>query len=497
MLAAILLVAVVLRIETISAHLSNDEGYSYLVGSAPSVGSFLHRLSAYENTPPLFYALLAPLALAHTASLRVPAAIPGVLIALVLYLALRRGLGVRAGLLAAAIVAVAPYHVSYSDYSRGFMLEGLGCMLTFWAMLRLFDGAGPRWWLLYLAGGALALYSEYFAAVFLAGLTFAALLFSPRGRTGALPRRLRALRLRIGALGLLPLASLLPWIGQIERAQDALHHTKVLPVAPSPSPGTLRELIVRLALGEHGAGSSAGVRWLELLALAALLGTAALHLRRRSTGEAGNPAGGAELATSSARRAGLLAGTTGALVLIGHALVTVFGVEIFNQRYLTVLIPLGATLIAAAVSQLRVQWPWIAAMAGTAVVAVAVFAQRYQRQYEPDLAPVRAAAAGTHPRTVLTNSAVVAYYLRGLHPVLDRPFGLDPGLERSCTAPCVIVDDSRIAGGVRPGPGPSQRIGFFQVRLVTGGRRGAEALRVGGAGAWRVGGAGAWRVGGS
>ncbi|MGI8428123.1 MAG: hypothetical protein ACR2OB_02210 [Solirubrobacteraceae bacterium] len=40
----------VLRAETISAHLSLDEGYSYLVGSAPSPGESLNRLAAYENS---------------------------------------------------------------------------------------------------------------------------------------------------------------------------------------------------------------------------------------------------------------------------------------------------------------------------------------------------------------------------------------------------------------------------------------------------------------
>jgi hypothetical protein len=49
---------------------------------------------------------------------------------------------------------------------------------------------------------------------------------------------------------------------------------------------------------------------------------------------------------------------------------------------------------------------------------------------------------------------------------VDRPFGLGAGLERSCRRPCVVVDDSRIAGGIRAGPGPAKTIGFFTIRLI-------------------------------
>jgi hypothetical protein len=48
---------------------------------------------------------------------------------------------------------------------------------------------------------------------------------------------------------------------------------------------------------------------------------------------------------------------------------------------------------------------------------------------------------------VLTNTPVVLYYLRGLHPVLDRPYNLGPGRAAACTRPCVVVDDSRVPGG--------------------------------------------------
>lgn len=443
-LGAIVLSAGVLRLEGIGAHLSDAEGYSYLVGAAPSASAFLHRLAAYENTPPLFYLLLTPLPLGHAAWLRVPAAIPGALVPLALYAALRRPFGIRAALLAAAIAAVAPFAVSYSDYARGFMLESLACVIALWAMLRLADRASARWWLLYFAAGVLALYAEYDAIVFLVAVTIAALAWGHGNR------------LRTGVLGLLPLIALLPWAGQFERAQDALNHTKVSPTFPGPSLSSLRDVSDRLVLGEHGTGAGTALRWLEFLVLFAILAAVIAVLRRAV---AADP-------SSERARAVLVIATTGVLIAVGHALAPAFGTEVFNERYLTVLIPIGGALIAAAVVVTDRRWLWRAATAVVAVVGVAVFAQRLGREYEPDLAPVRTAVVALHPRSVLTNSAVVAYYLRRLPVTVDRPFGLRPGRERSCPSPCVIVDDTRVPGGARPGPGPAKLIGPFEVRLA-------------------------------
>lgn len=443
-LGAILVVAAILRAEGIGAHLSDAEGYSYLVGSAPTASAFLRRLAAYENTPPLFYLLLTPLPLGHTAWLRMPAAVPGALIPLALYWALRRSLGVRVALLAAAITAVAPFAVSYSDYSRGFMLEDLACVLALGAMLRLAGGGPPRprWWWLYLGAGIIAVYTEYLAVIFLVALTIAAVAWKQSDR------------LKTTALGLLPLAALLPWLGQFERGHNALDHTKISPVFPGPSASSLRDVTVRLVLGEHGAGATPALRWLEFVALLAVLAAVAAALRRSAQ------------ADKPGTRAVLIIATTAALVLIGHVLSAFLVTDIFNERYLTVLIPLAAALLAAAVAQANQPWLWRITVALTVIVAVAVFVERNGREYQPNLAPARTVVAALHPRKVLTNSAVVAYYLRRLPVVLDRPFGLGPGLlPHDCPSPCVIVDDSRVPGGVRPALGPSRMVGPFDIRL--------------------------------
>ncbi|MGI8428125.1 MAG: hypothetical protein ACR2OB_02220 [Solirubrobacteraceae bacterium] len=182
-----------------------------------------------------------------------------------------------------------------------------------------------------------------------------------------------------------------------------MHHTKLLPTFPAPSFGSLRELSVRLVLGEHGAGSSTGVRWLEFVALIVAIAAVLVVLKRLI---AADPA-------SHSSRTVVVIRTTGALVLVGHALAAIVGPAVFNQQYLTVLIPLAAALLATAV--IRQTWPWLpgAVVAAVDLVAVAVFVQRYQREYEPDVAPLRAAVAAEHPRTVVTDSPVMAYHSGG------------------------------------------------------------------------------------
>ena len=104
--------------------------------------------------------------------------------------------------------------------------------------------------------------------------------------------------------------------------------------------------------------------------------------------------------------------------------------------------------------------PWRPALPLAAVVllalGVAVFVHREGRELEPDLRRAEALARAVDARVILTNSSAVAFYLRHLQVVLDRPFGLGPGLEQATYArrlPYAVVDHRRIGGGPRPGPG--------------------------------------------
>jgi Dolichyl-phosphate-mannose-protein mannosyltransferase len=429
LLAGTVIVALVVRLAGIGDTLSADEGYSWLVADGP----FLDNLEAYENTPPLFYLLLEPLPLDDEVWLRLPSLVAGAASVPVLYAAVRPLLGTPAALLSALGLAVAPYFVSFSNYSRGFVLATFGLLLCLWAAARLAQGGRNRWWWLYAAGAVTALYSEYYTALFLAALVIALVAL---GRREAL------------VYGIAPALALVPWIPELIDQIDALDETKVEPTYPSPAPASLRDVATALALGEHGAADSAGARWLQLAAIAGAVGAAAVSLRRYA------PA-------TNARVALWLFGGVPLIALAGHAIVAVIGPDIFQQRYLTALIPPVIALLAGGIAVAPQREAVPIAAAALLALGAAVVIERHDRELEPDPSEIRNVAKSP----VLTNSAVAAFYLRDFDPVVDRPFGLTKGREAElCKQGCLIVEDNRVAGGVRGGQGIRLRSGPYSIR---------------------------------
>ncbi|HWF71922.1 MAG TPA: glycosyltransferase family 39 protein [Solirubrobacteraceae bacterium] len=444
LLAGIVVLAVAVRFAAIGQHWGTDDGYSYLVATSPNVHVFLARLAAYENTPPLSYLVLAVMPTGHSAWMLVPAAVAGTLACGVLYCGLRRWLGTEGALLAALGLAVAPFAVSYSNVSRGFMLADLALLVALWAVLVLSRRESRRWWAVYLLAGGLAMYTEYDSAIFLVALTATALWL------GAPTRR------RMAVLGLLPVVAIIPWIPEIVRGQDAVGKTKYATPFSAPTPGTLRELTVSLAFGANGGTSSVLGQWIEFAIILAIGLAAAVALRRTARARG-----------RRWRYTILLLAGTAALTLIGHAIATVVGVQLFTERYLTIMIPLAVALVAAAVVSYGRRGPILAASLALFAAGAVDFGLRYHHQWEPDLRPVRLAALAMHPKTVLTDNPDVVYYLRSLHPQLDRPFNLGPGRAATCARPCLIVDDAASPFGTPrpPVPGPRLTVNTFTLTL--------------------------------
>jgi hypothetical protein len=469
LLGAIVVLAAVVRLAGIGDRLSADEGYSWLVASSPSANVFLDRLAAFENTPPLFYLVLSWLPDTDEVWLRLPSYLASVACVPVLYAIVRPLLGTRVALLSALALAVAPYHVSFANYSRAFMLASLGLLLALWAAARLAQGGPRRWWALYVAGASIAYWSEYDSRLFLSALALAMLVIGT-------PRRREVVAFSLGTAALY-----LPWLHQARRSLDALNHSKVAPHYPAPTPNGIRDTLVPLFFGEHGTAASGVLRWLQFLALAAGLAWGALELWRLGGDDAPRiqepPKGAGPWEAigfwlrARGRPGFFLFPVAAVVVLAGHAAATVVGPDIFAQRYLTAVIPLGCVVLACAVTQLR--WaPAVPAVAAALVVlGAAVFVTRTGRELEPDPRPVAAyLAQHAGRRPVLTNSAVVKYYLRSRRPRLDRPFGLGRGLDSACAPPhCdaafAVVDDARVAGGPRPGQGRRASYGPLSVRL--------------------------------
>ena len=434
----IVLLAIVCRAVALGARVHVDEAFSWYVSSAPDASAFLHRLAATENTPPLFYAVLSAMPGDSPAWLRIPAALPGVLVCVVVWRMTHPRLGNPAALLATLGVAVAPFLITYSDLARGFMLSDLALLAAVWSLLALADRQSTGRWLAFVFAGAVAVWTEYDAAIVLAALVVCAVML------GMVPWR------RLAPALTLQIVAIAPWAGQIARAQDQLGVTKLEPMNAGLSAGALRDLVTSLAFGENGGTSNPTARWLLAIVILAVIGAGGTLLWRR------RPA-------PTAARLCLL---TGVLAVAGYAVAALAGVHVFSQRYMTVLVPLIAVGLAGALAALERPRLLIAAAALLCVLGIVDVAHRSGGEYEPDFSPVRAAVLADRPATVLTDTPTVLYYLQGHHARMDRSYNLGPGDGAACRPVCVAVDDSRVPGGTpRPPLGPVTAIGPFVISV--------------------------------
>jgi uncharacterized membrane protein len=138
-LASIVGVGAVVRLWRIgSKSLWIDEAFSVWIGwqSIPEALAWLVRI---DQHPPLYYVLLHLwLRLGDdAATVRALSALLSALNIPALYLLGRRLVGSRAGLLAAAILALSPFHVRFAQEARMYALLSLNASLATWALARL------------------------------------------------------------------------------------------------------------------------------------------------------------------------------------------------------------------------------------------------------------------------------------------------------------------------------------------------------------------------
>lgn len=170
----ILLLACGLRVYDLdSQSIWYDEGLSlYLAQQSPAQAI---ALSATTDHPPLHALLLgAWLRLAGESDfvVRFLSVVCGVLVVALTFV-LGRMIDQRAGLIAAFLLAIAPFAVYYSQETRGYMLLTALTLAATLAAARLINGdRRRRIWIAYLATMVAALYTHYFAT-----FTWAALFF--------------------------------------------------------------------------------------------------------------------------------------------------------------------------------------------------------------------------------------------------------------------------------------------------------------------------------
>jgi len=419
-LAAIVLLAAALRFATLRTQsVWFDEAATWDLVRRP-FGAMLHGVAHGESTPPLFYVLEWGWTRVFgdgEAGLRSLPALAGLLTVPVAYAIGRRaGQGrVAVGLAAAALVAVDPLLVWYSQEARSYALAVLLSALALAFLMRARDDPRPR----VLAGWALA------AALALATHYFTLFVLVPQGAwlLWRHPRR-RAALAAVGGLAAVGLALLPLLLAQSGNPYDIAGTSLVVRLVQVPK---------QFLLGYRGPLA------LGLGVLGALLVLAAAWLLLRRTPPA--PRG----------RALLLAGTGAAGVAL-PLLAALAGADYLNARnVLPALVPLLAALAVACADARERPNLGAAVLAGLCatslaiVVAVSADAQ-YQR---PDwrglaraLGPGPAGGARALVVAPANGELALRYYRRGI-----RTMGPAGAVVRE-------VDAIAVAGSRDPGKAP-------------------------------------------
>jgi len=182
-LAAVLLAAAVLRFATLSTQsLWEDEGFTAQIGSS-SLHSAASQIPKTESTPPLYYALewgWVHLFGSSEATLRSLSALFGCLTVVAVYWAAVGLASQRVALIAAALTAVSPIMVWYSQEARAYALFVLLCTLAFGFFTRALEDRRRVWLLGWSVCSAAALATHYFG-VFPLVVEAVWLLFKRRG----------------------------------------------------------------------------------------------------------------------------------------------------------------------------------------------------------------------------------------------------------------------------------------------------------------------------
>jgi len=246
-----------------------DEIYTRHILAAHSLGGLWDRIRATESTPPLYY-LLAKLStgLAGTRSasaMRLPSALAVIAAVPVGYLALRRLVGWRAALAAAAIIAVNPNLLEFGTDARSYALFVLSGLLSVWGFAAVLERPGWRRYAAWAAASVACLWTHYFGAFLVAG---EALILLVALRDAWRPTLAWCLVIAAAA------APLIPLVTHQNGSEDAAF------IAAIPLRSRLEATVRQFAMGANVPRT-----WLEAaglaLAVLGLVAGAALALRRR------------------------------------------------------------------------------------------------------------------------------------------------------------------------------------------------------------------------
>ncbi|MHB8234797.1 MAG: glycosyltransferase family 39 protein [Solirubrobacteraceae bacterium] len=452
-LAALIVLAAGLRLATLDLQsFWYDEAFTPVHVLHVGLGATLRAVVHHENTPPLWYLLAwldARVFGDGALALRLPSALAGVLTVPVVWAIAQQLAGRRAALVAAAIVAVNPLFVWYSQEARAYGLFVLMSALAMLCFVRALDDPSRGRLAAFALAGALALLTHYFAVFLLVPM---ALWLALDGRAR------RATLLALGALAAVGLA-LLPLIS----AQGG-HGTQWIGRWALSS--RLQAIPQYFLTGYSGGPLGRGVELLVALPILAALALGAWRLfgqpdpsASADVAEAGPQEGGESgiwREPSSAPR--LRRAVWIALSIVGFGVLTPIVMAVFGADYLAprnlvgAMIPLSvmiAVLVAAidrpaAASPGRPSAGVGAALAATIVVAFTILtidvdlSPRLQRGNWRDVARTLGPAPADGARAITTvelGAAPLEYYLPPLHNLARRSSVLVSEIDETGYAP--------------------------------------------------------------
>jgi mannosyltransferase len=434
-LAALILLAASLRLPTLgSQSFWYDEAFTPVHVIHPSLWGTLSAVVHTENTPPLWYLIVwadARLLGTGEVALRLPSALAGIAAVPVAWAIGRELAGARAALACAALVAVNPLFVWYSQEARAYGLFVLCAALAMLCFVRASKDPTPARMVAFALSGALALLTHYFAVFLLIPMALL-LLADRRTRRASLPAVLG-----LAAVG----AALLPLI-----AAQGGHGTQW--IGRWPLAERLEAIPQYYLLVASGAPLGHGVELLVALPLLGALAVGLWGLTDPSAGAQARRAASAPHAAAARVCAIILAGA----LLIPLALVA-FGADYLAPRNLVgAMIPLTALIAVIAVAPAaRRAGPALAVVCVLAFLAISIdvaLSPRLQRgNWRGVAAELRGAPGARAITTVELGSAPLEYYLPGLHK-----------LTQGASVTVVEIDETgyaplRAGAGRPPAPG--------------------------------------------
>lgn len=400
-LAALTLLAAILRLSTLDLQsFWYDEAFTPVHVLHASLSATLHSVSHTENSPPLWYLLVwadSRILGDGEIALRLPSALAGIATVPVVWGIGRELAERRTAIVFAALVAVNPLFVWYSQEARAYGLFVLTSALATLCFLRALHEPSPRRMALFALAAALALLSHYFAVFLLAPMALWLLLYrsTRRAALGALAA--------VGVVGiaLLPLISAqgghgTQWIGRWALSSR------------------LQTIPQYLLTGYMGSPLGHGIELLVALPILAALVWGGLHAFDRSRGERQ----GVEPRFRRATWIELSLASCGVLIPIVLAAV---GADYLAPRNLV-----AAMIPVTALIALACTWPrgGTIGLALSGAIALAFLAITLDTERSPRLqrgnwrevaASVPANGSERAITTVELGAAPLEYYMPGLH----------------------------------------------------------------------------------